>query len=398
VIHVLGGAYFERCEYPEWNEFFGSGGRAAVAARAFTRVKFHTCVDKDAEHNLNLLSDVYGVEVESVRIPKTVRFRYFHGLATPDIDHFAPAAQPVVGVKGNAILRFGMVEAQGVVNGNRVVYDPQSGVNSRPFEQNGSTANELAIVANEVEVLALTGAKSVERAAKSLLGAGAVAVVVKLGPAGAMAYSGNKAHFVPAYRTPTVFKIGTGDIFSSIFAVQWAVRGEGAFRAAEIASKAVAHYCARPVFLLEKGLAKSRSYRAVRRRSNGQKRPTIYLAGPFFTMGQRWMVEEARSALIDMGMDVFSPLHDVGYGQADKVAQADLKALERTDVVLALLDGLDSGTLFEVGYARSKGIPVVAYLDEEKAGALVMLQGSHCALYEDFVTAIYQAAWKAYEA
>ena len=144
-MHVLGGSYFERCEYPTWNEFFGSGGRAAIAARTFTTVRLHTCADAKAERNLNLLSDVYDVQVRSTRIARSVRFRYFHSLATPDIDYLSRGARPLIEVRGKAILRFGMVEAETVAHGDRVVYDPQSGDLSRPFEENGSTAGELAI-------------------------------------------------------------------------------------------------------------------------------------------------------------------------------------------------------------------------------------------------------------
>ena len=42
----------------------------------------------------------------------------------------------------------------------------------------------------------------------------------------------------------------------------------------------------------------------------------VYLAGPFFSMGQRWLVDEARRCLGELGMDVFSPFHDIGPGAA----------------------------------------------------------------------------------
>ena len=44
-------------------------------------------------------------------------------------------------------------------------------------------------------------------------------------------------------------------------------------------------------------------------------------------------------------MDVFSPVHDVGPGPASEVAPVDIEQLRECDVVFAILDGLDSGTL-----------------------------------------------------
>ena len=108
------------------------------------------------------------------------------------------------------------------------------------------------------------------------------------------------------------------------------------------------------------------------------------------------MIDEARAALFDVGLEVFSPVHDVGFGDPDKVAAADLSALERCDAVFAVVEGLDSGTLFEAGYARARGIPVVAYVENEKQGDLLMLQGSGCRIFTDFVSAIYHTAWDAF--
>lgn len=43
-------------------------------------------------------------------------------------------------------------------------------------------------------------------------------------------------------------------------------------------------------------------------------------------MGERWILNEAKAALESIGMQVFSPLHDVGIGEADKVVPADTAA------------------------------------------------------------------------
>ena len=85
----------------------------------------------------------------------------------------------------------------------------------------------------------------------------------------------------------------------------------------------------------------------------------VYLAGPFFNIGQRWLLEESLGALQAIGLKVFSPLHEIGLGDSHEVAQQDLDGLRRSRALFALVDGLDAGTMLEVGYARSLGKSVV---------------------------------------
>jgi len=121
----------------------------------------------------------------------------------------------------------------------------------------------------------------------------------------------------------------------------------------------------------------------------------VYLASPFFNLGQRWLVDEARRCLTELGLEVFSPVHDVGPGPAQEVGPKDIEALNASDRVFAILDGLDAGTIFEVGYARAKGIPVYALAQAVSEEDLKMVVGSDCKVFYDFVTALHHTAWKA---
>ncbi len=122
----------------------------------------------------------------------------------------------------------------------------------------------------------------------------------------------------------------------------------------------------------------------------------IYLAGPFFTLSQRWLVEETRRCLEMLGATTFSPVHDVGVqGGAAQIAERDLEGLEQSSAVMAIVDGDDAGTLFEVGYARKLGLPVVVLAESPKPESLTMLEGSGCEISDDFATAIYKAVWAA---
>jgi len=63
--------------------------------------------------------------------------------------------------------------------------------------------------------------------------------------------------------------------------------------------------------------------------------------------------------------------------------------------MLAVLDGLDSGTLFEVGYAISKGKKVIGFVQSESKVSLTMLIGTNCIIENDLTTAIYKTYWNA---
>jgi nucleoside 2-deoxyribosyltransferase len=119
----------------------------------------------------------------------------------------------------------------------------------------------------------------------------------------------------------------------------------------------------------------------------------IYLAGPFFTFSQRLLVNDIWNKFKALGLKVFSPFHDVGHGKAQDVVDKDLRGLDESEVVFAIIDGLDPGTLFEVGYAISKKIKVVAYVQNEGEESLKMLEGTNCIIESDFATAIYKTYW-----
>lgn len=122
----------------------------------------------------------------------------------------------------------------------------------------------------------------------------------------------------------------------------------------------------------------------------------VYLAGPFFTVQQLWIVEEALGAIEAMGVSVFSPYHDVGSSSsAREIASKDIDGLRTCQAVMAIIDDLDPGTLFEVGYARALGIPVVALVQERTCTDLKMLEGTDVSLERDLASAVYKTVWAA---
>ncbi len=398
MIRVVGGVYIERCIQPRWNQFYGSAGRAAAALSALGDVELSTYVEEGRRGHLEALVRTFGssagtASVVASSIPQTISFDYVHPLSVPIIVphlHLLVPAAPLQ-VKGDVVLRFGMLEGDAIVDGKRVVYDPQSATNPAFFRANGSTAAELAVVANAYEVRLLTGTEDVNAGARAVLEREqAEVVVVKRGSKGALVLTPSAQHEIPAFKTELVFSIGSGDIFAAAFARFWGVENRSPEEAARLASRATALYCEtrsaplRPAAELE----------AAALTPVTPKHGRVYLAGPFFALPERWMIEEARAHLLGMGLEVFSPLHDVGPGPAEKVAPADLAALDDCDRMLALLDGADPGTLFEVGYARARNLPVVTFSETLTTEQLKMIVGSGCTHTDDFATAIYFTAWQ----
>jgi len=200
---------------------------------------------------------------------------------------------------------------------------------------------------------------------------------------------------VPAFPTPSVWKIGSGDVFSAEFAYAWAVEGKNPVSAAHQASLQTAYYSEYPVLPIRPGIKAEElpklNFPDLQPASSCKF--DAYLAGPFFNLAQQWQIEEAYSLLQNFGVRVFSPFHAIGDGPAQVVAEADLEGLRNSRFVFACLDGFDPGTVFEVGYATSKAIPVIGYGRELPESDLVMFSGSGCEIIGDFTSAIYRASW-----
>lgn len=388
---VAGGVYREECIRPAWSRIFGSGGRAAAAVSLLspgTRLVAYACEQwvEDAEHSMA----AFGVTAELARIPNDIAFHYLHPLSHAELEGAPEARYSTLHVTGDTVLRFGFIEGDARVDAKRAIFDPQNAAEVLRFRENGSNAEALTIVLNEVELKLALGNAGEEGARKLMQHSQASVVVVKRGPRGATVFAKDVIGHVPAYAASAVFKIGSGDVFSAIFAQRWGEVGEDPVIAADSASRAVSRYVETRNTQVDLS-----QLTEIPPRKAPNPASKIYLAAPFFTLAQRWMVEEARRCLSSLGASVFSPIHDVGsQGDAEHIARRDLDGLEQCSVVLALLDGEDAGTLFEVGHARRHGIPVVALAESPRPESLTMIQGTGCTIVSDFSTAIYEAVWE----
>lgn len=399
MITILGGVYSEHCVRPSWDEVYGSAGRAATAiARFGGQAELHGIVDANQRYVMENRAALEGFGFRPTEVTLGISFEYLHGLSDPvvvgprEISHRLQAS-------AEKVLRFGMIEGSAVVNASHAVYDPQSANAPEPFSANGSHAEHLALVLNRHEAGLFVNNQSMPPETLIATVADqqqAEVVVLKMGPLGALVYDKGTITRVPVFRTDRVWKIGSGDTFAAHFAVAWMEQGMSAHDAALQASKATAYYCdtqgyPRPHQLTQyqaQPLEPSERYR------NGFV-PGVYLAGPFFSLAQLWMVNEARNNLSALGLKVLSPYHDIGVGSAEDVVQKDLDAIHECDLLFAIGDGLDSGTIYEVGYARAINKPVVFYAENESAQDKKMMEGSECGITADYVSAIYQTVWEA---
>ena len=93
----------------------------------------------------------------------------------------------------------------------------------------------------------------------------------------------------------------------------------------------------------------------------------IFLASPFFNDRERDFNKKTAVTLRKNGFEVWlaqeAPFIKNGtMEEKRKLFDIDISALKSSDVVVAILDGLevDSGTAFEIGYASALDKPVIA--------------------------------------
>lgn len=402
-IIVVGGSYGEECAYPRLQLYRGSGGRAAaVLASLNAKVTLHTTTGPKLAPVFESIASNLGYTLVAHPGADDIWFRYRHPLGKPTIHYCLNIENSKIPpIQADLALVYGMIEGRPPIHAIRAVYDPQDGIKSKPFDINGSTAEELALVVSHSEGEALTGESDCTKIAEKLFEQPNVAVVVvKCGPQGALVKTSTIHEWVRPFPTYHVHKIGSGDAFSAAFAHAWLIERQTPISSAWFASRITAAYVELGQDSIDANLLSSYREEAKTAEINfagqGQRSipdTQIYLAAPFFNTAEQWRVDEVRDALKDMGFKVFSPIHDVGIGPSQEVTPADLFGLEQSGVVIALLDGLDPGTVFEVGYARAKGIPVVVVAESVNPELLTMIIGSGCEVTTDLSTGIYAVCW-----
>lgn len=396
---VVGGTYDEYCFEPRWENKFGSGLRACwVLARLNPerKIDYFTYGDQSTDIFLQQVGEEIKLNFKITPTNDAVQFRYDYPLADPVIiprPDTLNSHKNNIEVAGDNILFYGMIEGNAIVSGEKVVYDPQSPSNPLPFSATGSKATHLAVVINIVEAKKIVGLEETNLdAIKDFFfnHEGAEVLIIKMGAKGAYIQTRDgKEEFIPVYETKTVWPIGSGDVFAASFAHHW-IKSDDPILAAKNASWDTAVYC------------NTKNFNFIPFESDPDIKPfkilhypkdQIYLAGPFFTFSERWLIDQIFRCLNAMNLNVFSPWHHVGLGDASTVVPMDIKGLNESKLVFAVLDGLDSGTLFEIGFAIAKDCVVIGYVENETSESIKMLEGTNCLIEKDLTTAIYKCLW-----
>jgi len=388
---VVGGTYRERCHRPSSLEIFGSGLRAAAALRVLDpEVELITAIDPVLKEEAAAAASGRGLRVAWLDRDEPVGFDYFTPLSSPTIDGREAELGDAVRAEARVALVYGMIErGPRQIRTETLVLDPQQPRELSDLNLEGFHFGRLAIVVNASEVQALGGSKDVVSNAQSVLQKSrADVVVVKRAAQGALVVTAEGVESIGAYVSERVWPIGSGDVFAAGFAWGWGEAGMDPVTAARVGSLSASWWCGSQQLPIPRSIGRLETDR-----TELPPRPVqVYLAGPFFTLGEQWLVELSWEALKELGAEVFSPLHDVGPG-GPPVAAVDLDGLNRSQSMLAILDGADPGTWFEIGWARKAGLPVVGYCNPQAREDLKMAEGTDVEVQLDLSTAIYRAIW-----
>jgi len=396
---IGGGTYREQVDSTGHSEDVGGSGFRAASLLSGADVEFVTAVEDSFTSLLEGACALLGITAHNIGRDRAVGFHYRAPFVEPMIRGHAAALNDAFEVAGEDVLAFGMVESGArQITATALVYDPQSTddalftLDRLPWD----APARLAISANATETRAFTGGTDVEAAARQMADTlGAEVVVTKAGARGCLVTErqSQRQTWVGAHPTPIVHKLGSGDVFSAAFAHAWH-SGSAPVDAARFASAATAWWCdGNGLQLSPAALAGEAPDAGSNELDNAGRAPLIYLAGPFFSIEQRWLIDQCKMFLEGAGARVFSPVHEIGLG-GPEVAEADLAGLSRCDSVFAILDGWDPGTLFETGWATAQSIPVVIAGGAGHTEGATMLIGTGAEHHTDYTSAMYRAIWR----
>ncbi|MBA0045120.1 PfkB family carbohydrate kinase [Mycobacteroides sp. LB1] len=386
-ITIVGGTYREYCVEPAIDRLLGSGLRAAgLLASLGDDVAYVTAIEESSAPEFDAVCASLAVSANAAPRTGSVAFAY----ETPihrTTAHGRPVAEPLH-VQGGTVLAFGMVETTWALTADTVVIDPQHSTVKDLLKV--VEAQRITLILNEHEARAAAERSDVEHAALELLGLGVDAVVVKRGALGGLVAHSDTIATFGAIPTSAVHPLGSGDAFSAGYIHAW-TGGATPLAAAQFGSQVAAAHSLTGTPQISQSVLDSLGQPLPYPR---RVAPRIYLAGPFFNAAQRHLIRTIRAALIHLGAEVFSPLDEVGPG-GDEVAEKDLRGLQSCHSVLAVLDGADPGTLFEVGWATHAQIPVTGFAEHPTEHTWTMARGTGTTVGDDLSSALYNSVWSA---
>jgi len=270
---IAGGTYGERCHYPRWDQIYGSGLRAAVAvANVSPGSTLHTYAPSEWADDIKATLNSFGLRGELTSTGVPITFSYLHTFERMEIAGINHS-EPLLRASGPAVLRFGMIEGDAKVEGDRVVFDRQS--SQGLFQHNGSRAGSLAQIATREEVLSLARdhGSELDRLREGVIALREMTstlriVLVKDGLGGLTLFEGDDDITVPSYAVESYFRIGAGDVIAAAFAHGWAELHLAPSAAAEYAARSVAYFVEGPRLPLPPPAELSNRIESAKRKEN----------------------------------------------------------------------------------------------------------------------------------
>ena len=226
------------------------------------------------------------------------------------------------------------------------------------------------LLVNEEEAMLLADTENLDLAIEKLYSLGMRYIIIKRGVKGCFIVDNQKNIMkVPAYYSSAVCTLGSGDVFGGIAGITY-LKTQDIWKSVEVASCFAAKFIESFIIELAFGEKALQNELKVRKKNiyNQDKKINIYLAGPFFSEQEISWINYVKRMLEIRGINVLSPMHENGIIKSDfteeqqrEVFKADIKLLEQSNLVVALIDYEDGGTCFEIGYAYKENIPVIGY-------------------------------------
>ncbi|MDD5372342.1 MAG: nucleoside 2-deoxyribosyltransferase [Sulfurimonas sp.] len=402
---VYGGYYREQCLLPSWDNYYGSAGRAvAVLSNLEKNIIFETYVANDLLDHIQYFKKYYDINLKTHQSDFLIDFSYFHSLSKPiitsNIDYSINKNEAII-IQDKYVICYGTLESKApVIRAEKCVFDFQSSKLEDVYN-NGNMINEVCLIMNFEEASSITNSENIIEIKKYLFTQikSLKILVLKDGPFGGYVFYENSQNLqIPIFKTDKLFKIGTGDIFTAIFGYLWINQEKNKLSIQDITEQSAfstayfgENFFDYKINILDK--YKENLFRKVYlEKINISKK--VYLAGPFFNSAQRWQLEDIKQLLENFKFNVFSPLHNVGTSKNSRyIATKDLEALDNSDIVFAILNDFDTGTIFEIGYAMAKEKQIIVFVENYNKNDLTMIEGSGCLIYTDLTTAIYNLVW-----
>ncbi|OPY62257.1 MAG: putative sugar kinase YdjH [Pelotomaculum sp. PtaU1.Bin065] len=215
------------------------------------------------------------------------------------------------------------------------------------------------------DILSFTG-KPLNEIVDFFLNKGVKIVVTKFGPGGSCIYQRDKERIdIPAFKSHYKWTVGAGDVYNAVFLIKY-MESENVKNAGLFASLSAAYFIENFEFDKEQWMydemVKNREKVFVH--PEMAEKEIIYLAGPFFSQGERTIVSLVYHALKKCGFCVYSPLHEDGivdgFNKSFKAFKNNISAIKEASILVAILDNEDPGTVWECGYAYAIGKPIFA--------------------------------------